>query len=39
MILFNEFQKKTQKTPSEQIEEAETLMKKYFEQKNNQTNG
>jgi phage-related protein len=39
VILFNGFQKKTQKTPNEQIEKAETLMKKYFEQKNNQTNG
>lgn len=39
VILFNGFQKKTQKTPNEQIEKAETLMKKYFEQKNSQTNG
>ena len=33
------YQVLTQKTPSEQLEKAETLMKKYFEQNNNQTNG
>ena len=39
IILFNGFQKKTQKTPIRQLEKAEALMKRYFEQKNNQTNG
>lgn len=34
MILFNGFHKKTVKTPIEQIEKAEYLMKKYFELKN-----
>lgn len=39
IILFNGFQKKTQKTPIRQLEKAEALMKRYFEQKNSQTNG
>lgn len=39
IILFNGFQKKTQKTPIEQLNKAETLMKKYFEQKKKQNNG
>lgn len=30
VILFNGFQKKTQKTPSNEIEKAEKLMKEYF---------
>ena len=34
VILFNGFQKKTQKTPSGEIEKAERLMKEYFESKN-----
>ena len=34
VILFNGFQKKTQKTPIEEIELAERLKKEYFEQKN-----
>ena len=33
VILFNGFQKKSQKTPKEQLAKAEALMKKYFEQK------
>ena len=33
VILFNGFHKKTQKTPKEQIDKAEMLMKKYFELK------
>ena len=33
VILFNGFQKKTQKTPSGEIEKAERLMKEYFESK------
>ena len=39
IILFNGFQKKTQKTPKEQLDKAETLMKKYFELKKKQDNG
>ena len=39
VILFNGFQKKTQKTPVEQLDKAEALMKKYFKLKNKQTNG
>ena len=33
VILFNGFQKKTQKTPSGEIDKAESLMKEYFESK------
>ena len=33
VILFNGFQKKTQKIPSGEIEKAERLMKEYFESK------
>ena len=33
VILFNGFQKKTQKTPSNEIEKADKLMKEYFENK------
>jgi phage-related protein len=33
VILFNAFQKKTQKTPKKEIELAEKLKKEYFEQK------
>ena len=39
VILINGFQKKTQKTPIEQIDKAEALMKKYFEQKKIQDDG
>jgi phage-related protein len=39
VILFNGFQKKSQKTPLEQLDKAEALMKKYFNQKNKQNNG
>lgn len=38
VILFNGFQKKTQKTPVEQLDKAEALMKKYYEQKNDESN-
>ena len=38
VVLFNGFQKKTQKTPTKQIDRAEALMKKYFECKQ-QSNG
>ena len=32
VILFNGFQKKTQKTPRKEIEKAEKIMKEYFEE-------
>ena len=34
VVLFNGFQKKTQKTPKQEIEKAERLKKEYFELKN-----
>lgn len=33
VILFNGFQKKSQKTPAEQLDLAQKLMNEYFEQK------
>ncbi|MCT4603299.1 MAG: type II toxin-antitoxin system RelE/ParE family toxin [Marinifilum sp.] len=36
IVLFNGFQKKTQKTPKKEIEKAERLMSLYFEQKDKQ---
>lgn len=33
VVLFNGFQKKSQRTPKEQIDKAETLMKKYYKSK------
>lgn len=33
IVLFNAFQKKTQKTPSNQIAKAKQIMKQYFEAK------
>ena len=33
VVLFNGFQKKTQKTPKKQLEKAQKLMESYFEQK------
>ena len=35
VILINGFQKKTQKTPKNEIEKALILMNEYFQQKNN----
>lgn len=35
VVLFNGFQKKTQKTPKNEIEKAQRLKKEYFELKNN----
>lgn len=35
VILINGFQKKSQKTPKEEIKLAEKLMKEYFEEKKN----
>jgi phage-related protein len=34
VVLFNGFQKKTQKTPKNELEKALKLMTEYFEQKN-----
>ena len=34
VVLFNGFQKKTQKTPKKEIEKAKKLMGQYFDQKN-----
>jgi phage-related protein len=40
VVLFNGFQKKSQKTPMKELEKAEKLMKEYFnEQKNDSGNG
>ena len=39
VILFNGFQKKTQKTPAQQLDMAEALMIKYFKQKDIRNNG
>jgi len=36
VILFNGFQKKTQKTPKSEIKKAEKIMKEYFEDKKKQ---
>jgi phage-related protein len=33
IVLFNGFQKKTQKTPKKEMEKAEKLMKEYFQSK------
>lgn len=35
VILYNGFQKKTKKTPKQQIEHAKKLMKEYFNEKEN----
>ncbi len=35
VILFNGFQKKTQKTPQLQLERAKRIMKEYFKEKEN----
>lgn len=35
VILFNGFQKKTQKTPPQQIERAKKIMNEYFKEKKN----
>ncbi len=39
VVLFNGFQKKTQKTPKKEIEKAERIMKEYFEEQKRQENG
>lgn len=33
IVLFNGFQKKSQKTPSNEIEKANKIMKEYFDEK------
>lgn len=33
VVLFNSFQKKTQKTPAKEIDKAEAIMKEYFQSK------
>lgn len=38
VILFNGFQKKTRKTPSNEIDKAEKLLKEYFNEKRNGNN-
>ena len=39
VVLFNGFQKKTQKTPSDVLDKAEALMNKYFAQKKEKSTG
>lgn len=36
VVLFNAFQKKTQRTPRKEIEKAEKLMNEYFNEKDNE---
>ena len=38
VVLFNGFQKKTQKTPADEIARATRLMKEYFAKKKGETN-
>lgn len=39
VVLFNGFQKKTQKTPKKEIKRAEKIMKEYFDEQKNKENG
>ncbi len=39
IVLFNGFQKKTQKTPLKELAKAEKIMKKYFNEQKNEENG
>ncbi len=39
IVLFNGFQKKTQKTPSKELEKAEKIMKAYFNEQKSKGNG
>jgi phage-related protein len=39
VILFNGFQKKTQKTPNKELEKAHKIMEEYFNEKNLNKNG
>jgi len=34
VVLFNGFQKKSQKTPCTELEKAKKIMKEYFDEKN-----
>jgi len=38
VVLFNAFQKKTQKTPQQEIDKAKKLMNQYFDDKENERN-
>jgi phage-related protein len=39
VILFNGFQKKTQKTPTKELKKAEKIMEEYFTEQNENKNG
>lgn len=39
VVLFNGFQKKTQKTPAKEIKKAAAIMREYFEMKKGNSNG
>lgn len=39
VVLFNGFQKKTQKTPKKELEKAEKIMQEYFNEKRGKYNG
>ncbi|MGC4130328.1 MAG: type II toxin-antitoxin system RelE/ParE family toxin [Bergeyella sp.] len=39
IVLFNGFQKKTQKTPGKELEKAEKIMQEYFNEQKNNENG
>jgi phage-related protein len=39
VILFNGFQKKTQKTPNNELEKARRIMEQYFNEQNTDKNG
>ncbi len=39
IVLFNGFQKKTQKTPSKELDKAKKIMKEYFNEQKNTENG
>ncbi|MCC6250825.1 MAG: type II toxin-antitoxin system RelE/ParE family toxin [Bacteroidia bacterium] len=39
VVLFNGFQKKTQKTPSKELEKAEKIMQEYFNEQKKSNNG
>lgn len=39
VVLFNGFQKKSQKTPAKELKKAEKIMEEYFNEQKNQKNG
>ena len=39
VVLFNGFQKKTQKTPTKELEKAEKILQEYFNEKTDKNNG